>query len=380
MRASDDIITRMLENENVGIFLCDAELRVTRLGSRLEQERSPLAVGQLLNIVFPGRDAAFSEALQQLRKGMPYISTNFEYNLSYFTFLCLPVMDGDTLSMVLCCLDFSCNSSTLSSILPSALPLFSDRYRTPIGNLLNLLAKLAPKFHQAEDYAGLDCLNEAARCCYQILRSTTMMQDFYLLASGKMEYHPKCLPLGQVLSELCRDLSYSLNDAGYLFQFRDETDSQPVILGDERLLTRAIYHLLTNACTYSPKGSQIEVILSSDENTAHIQVSDEGVGIAASNLQDIFEPFVVHRDVPVPEEEMGMGLGLPIVRQIAELHGGNILVSSQPNGGTKMLLSLPLCKEPCGNLTLHSSQRKYTNELFSDFHILFSDICKTKLF
>lgn len=379
MDFSEDIITRMLKNENAGIFLCDAQLRVTEVGTRLQNGRSPILPGQALASVFPGHDAELSAALLQLEKGAPYFSTNFEHDLSYSTFLCLPVMEGDTLSMVLCCLVFS-GSSDLSAVMPAALPAFSDRCRTPISTLLNLLAKLAPKFQESEDYVGLDCLNEAARCCYQIMRSASMLQEFYLLASHRMPYTPRKMLIGQFLGDLCHDLSHALNSAGYVFQYRDETAEPLTIVGDERLLTRAVYHLLTNACIYSPKGARIEVTLSAGENTVCIQVADEGIGIQPADLQDIFEPFVVHRDVPVPEEEMGMGLGLPIVKRTTELHGGSVMVSSKPNEGTKMLLTLPLCTELSGDLTVHSGQRRYVNELFSDFHVLFSDICKTKLF
>lgn len=380
MDFSDDLITRMLENERADVFLCDADLNIVRIGSGLSRHCPELKTGQPLSAAFPDQNAELTDALSDLRAGTPFFSTNFELFRGPAALFLLPVLADGSLSAVVGCLDTNSIGADPGLRMAPVIPNLNNHYRAPLGSLLNILARLAPRFQESEDYAALECLNEAARCCYQVLRCSTMIEDYYLLTSGRIGYHPQKLLLSDLLTEACRNLPFSLSAAGYVFSYEDQTDAPVIVLGEERLLSRALYHLITNACRYSPRGSSVTVSLSAGEDSAYIQVADEGIGIPPAELEHVFQPFVTGNDVPRPEEEMGLGLGLPIVREIAALHGGSVLVSSKPNSGTKVTLALPLCSGIEPELCVRSPQRRYVNGLFSDFYILFSDICQIQLF
>ena len=108
---------------------------------------------------------------------------------------------------------------------------------------------------------------------------------------------------------------------------------------DEKLMRQALTNLLSNATKYSSAGSAIDFHLSSQGENAVIQVRDYGVGIPEEDQKRVFDIF--HRAQNI-DHLPGIGLGLAIVRQAAQLHGGDIEVESKLNEGTTFTLRLPL--------------------------------------
>lgn len=110
--------------------------------------------------------------------------------------------------------------------------------------------------------------------------------------------------------------------------------------GDERLLRRALRNLLENARRYG--AGAIEVSVGANEMQAVVQVSDEGPGVPANLRDRIFEPF--YRLPGHAEQAGGVGLGLSLVKQIAERHGGQVNCLAREGGGGCFELSLPLLR------------------------------------
>ena len=119
-----------------------------------------------------------------------------------------------------------------------------------------------------------------------------------------------------------------------------DAEGQTMIDGDERLLRRALRNLLENARRYG--GGVITVLLrpaaaSAGETT--IQVCDRGAGVPAEMRERIFEPFF--RLPGHAEQAGGVGLGLSLVKQIAERHGGSVRCEPREGGGTCFRITLP---------------------------------------
>jgi signal transduction histidine kinase len=114
----------------------------------------------------------------------------------------------------------------------------------------------------------------------------------------------------------------------------------PAILADPDLLARAVENLVSNAIKYSPDGGHVTVSARAEEEFLCIEVADRGYGIPAADLGRIFEKFYrVPRvqDAGTP----GTGLGLSLVREIAELHRGSIAVKSEVDQGSTFTLRIP---------------------------------------
>jgi len=111
----------------------------------------------------------------------------------------------------------------------------------------------------------------------------------------------------------------------------------PQVRGDELLLRRMLLNLFDNACKYSADQRAL-VYIAQDTNTCRVSVTDEGIGIAADQLPQIFDPFYRADNA---RSHDGYGLGLSICKRIVELHNGRIDVTSQPEKGSTFIIVLP---------------------------------------
>jgi two-component system, OmpR family, sensor kinase len=112
-----------------------------------------------------------------------------------------------------------------------------------------------------------------------------------------------------------------------------------IVYGHARNLERLLRNLIENAVRHSPKGGRVEVAIARHDNEVEIAVSDEGPGIATDERERIFEPF--YRGVYERADDMpGAGLGLPIARQIARSHGGDVLLDGERVKGSRFVIRL----------------------------------------
>ena len=115
--------------------------------------------------------------------------------------------------------------------------------------------------------------------------------------------------------------------------------------GDQRKIKQVLLNLLSNAVKFTPEGGRIEVRGQRVDSQAEISVADTGIGIAADDLEAVFEEFrQVGTDYTKKHE--GTGLGLTLSRKFVELHGGRIWVKSQPGQGSTFTFTIPVTAWP----------------------------------
>lgn len=112
------------------------------------------------------------------------------------------------------------------------------------------------------------------------------------------------------------------------------------VVGDETKLTWALSNLLANALRYTPEGGRVSVAAATRDGEVTIAVQDTGPGIAPEQRERVFERYAQSAAAGDPG---GAGLGLAIVRDIVQAHGGRILLDSDPGHGTRFTLELPRC-------------------------------------
>ncbi len=120
---------------------------------------------------------------------------------------------------------------------------------------------------------------------------------------------------------------------------------------DQGYLTQALGHLLKNAITYTQPGGEVTVSTAKQEKAhrtwATVTVADTGVGIVEQEIPHIFERFYRGRE-PRAQQISGTGLGLPIVKEVVELHGGEVTIESEPGTGSAFTIWIPLATEDEG--------------------------------
>ena len=118
----------------------------------------------------------------------------------------------------------------------------------------------------------------------------------------------------------------------------------PAALADPELLMQVIRQLLDNAIKYSQPGKPITISASEENELVSIAVRDEGQGLTELEQSRVFDKFYrARRD---KEGVPGTGMGLAIAREIAEAHGGSIMVESEPGRGSRFTVTLPAAAHP----------------------------------
>lgn len=189
-------------------------------------------------------------------------------------------------------------------------------------------------------------LRQAAQVIYdEAGRMYRLVMD--LLSLAKLEAGTANLKRDQV------DLDGLLNSIVKKFQIRAEqnrvelcTQLAPIqfCIGDGDRLAQVFTNLIDNALKYSPTGSKVTISLDVVDNTAMIQVADNGIGIAKEDQRRIFERFYQIEKSRRGGPGRGVGLGLPIARQIVLAHSGDIWVESELGKGSTFVVKLPLIR------------------------------------
>lgn len=173
-----------------------------------------------------------------------------------------------------------------------------------------------------------------------LARALRLAEDFLNTSRAEMANVKNFqeLDLGSVLHQAADDAHSAARNKSV--QLIRELPDEPVwMLGDFGLLHRAVLNLLTNAIKFAPPQSKIRLRLETDSASAKISISDHGSGISPVQQTQLFKRF--SRPNTASENSAGTGLGLYFVRTVAEKHGGNISVTSEPDIYTCFTMHLP---------------------------------------
>lgn len=226
----------------------------------------------------------------------------------------------------------------------------SAALRKPLQNIMSAAESLFETLDAQADTG--DAASRLNRAIYQLLRLCGQMSDGGRLLLHRRQSCRISTDVNRFFSELFRQAEPLVRSAG----LRLELKLLPVSLRadiDTELLERALFNLLSNAMSYTPAGGKIVISLEKRERMLLVSVRDNGEGISPQVLSTLFERFAGHS---LGDSRWGMGMGLPMVREIARLHGGELTVSPNAEGGTCVLFSLSLEPSP---LSLHSPGVRY---------------------
>ena len=194
-------------------------------------------------------------------------------------------------------------------------------------------------------------------------RLSVLVDDLLNLAradSGRFRLQVHEFYLNELLAECCR----TVRAGGLTVECVPGGDVQ--FRGDEVLLRRLLMNLLDNAVRYTAHGGRVTVSLEADEDWVYVRVADTGIGIAPGEVEQVFERFY-RADEARSRAVGGFGLGLSIVRWIAEAHCGSVECTSELGRGSVFLVKLPRDGEdqvrgPAGMLTGTSPRGRITEE------------------
>jgi two-component system cell cycle sensor histidine kinase PleC len=215
----------------------------------------------------------------------------------------------------------------------------SHELRTPLNAILGFSEALGSGIFGRLGERQAEYIGDIHLAGKRLLALINDILDLSKLEAGKMELREELVDLSRVAADAARDL----REASRAADVSIELDLPPTlsVLGDQLRLRQVIDNLLSNAVKFTPPGGLIGMTAKrrKDGGTIII-VTDTGVGIPASDLARVFQPFE-QSDSYLARRNQGTGLGLPLVRQLVERHGGTVQMSSEAGIGTEVIVELP---------------------------------------
>ena len=218
----------------------------------------------------------------------------------------------------------------------------SHDLRTPLSTITGAVTSLLETEQNGsvlDHEARLDLLENASDEAERLNRLVGNLLDMTRLEAGAMKMKRAPCDVQDVIGAALQRASRRLAERPVETNIPADL---PAIQVDFVLMVQVLFNLLDNAAKYSPAGTAVEISARGLAAGVEIRVTDHGLGIPAEDLERVFGKFYrVQRSDGVP----GTGLGLSICRGIVEAHGGKIWAENRPEGGTAMILLLPVNEE-----------------------------------
>ena len=218
----------------------------------------------------------------------------------------------------------------------------SHEFRTPLTSILLCCEFLRNHHHKLSD--------ETKERHFQQIKSSVkhlnqVLEDVLIVGrvqAGKLQFNPAPLALVNFCFDVVEQLQFSAGNQynlNFVSQCSYNATTKNLPLMDEKLLRHILTNLLSNAIKYSPQGGNIQFNLTCDDNSVIFRIQDQGIGIPKEEQAELFTSFYRCSNIGnLP----GTGLGLTIVKNAVELHGGQITVESEVGLGTTFTVILPL--------------------------------------
>lgn len=213
--------------------------------------------------------------------------------------------------------------------------------RTPLALVRGYVEMLARgELDPEEQRVALEVTSRRVETLVELVEAITTLQDL----GAKPIRIEKVSPV-ELVETACQMTAQRAVNAGIDLRCEYSVDL-PALPGDFTRLSQALHQLLDNACKFSPGSTAVTVAarVDSDAGTMCISVIDQGIGIPPEEHERIFERFY-QVDGGLTRRYGGTGLGLALVREIAEAHGGTVSVESEEGVGSTFTLRLPLTRE-----------------------------------
>lgn len=220
----------------------------------------------------------------------------------------------------------------------------SHEFRNPLSCMqtaMDLLETVLPDEQKAHELSAM-----IRRQLSHLSRLVEDLADASSILEGKVVLKTEWLDLRHVLIDAIEVVAPLMTERQHLLASR-VPNARLCLKGDRMRLTQLVVNLLTNAAKYTPVGGRIELRLDVRDGEAAIAVVDNGIGIDPAILPRLFDRLVQAG----PQAGGSMGLGLPLVKQIAALHGGSVAARSDGVGrGSEFTVRLPLRESPKARL------------------------------
>jgi signal transduction histidine kinase/CheY-like chemotaxis protein len=320
-------------------------------------------IGKTIEEALPeARAQGYLDLLDEVyRSGKAYSASGARYTAQiapdgplaerYLDFVYQPIIDADGSVSGIFVEGFDTTSRRLADIaLQDAnrrkdefLAMLAHELRNPLAPIRNAAEILARTIAaESETYPVVTMIR---RQTDQLTRLVDDLLDVSRISQGRIELKKETLNVATLIDQ-------AFETVGPLFQEKRQQVSlapsfEPLhVIGDVTRLVQALVNVLTNAAKYTDRGGAIRIQTRGTADAVYIEVTDNGAGIPAELLPQIFELFV-QGDRTLDRSQGGLGIGLAVVKKLIEMHGGQIIARSEGLGwGSSFELRLPRAPAP----------------------------------
>ena len=229
-----------------------------------------------------------------------------------------------------------------------ALALAAQHLRTPLSNIMTLVNRILPSTENGSDAPVNVQKFKLNHSLFQMLRIICNMSDAFLYSQttvSRMEIRD----ISAILNELFEKNKTLIAHAGITLHFSGLSESVFGLIDTEKL-ERAIENILANAMKYTPRGGSIEAKLTRKDSMLYLTIQDNGDGIPQAAKQNLYTRYL--RQPCLGDSRDGIGLGMVLIRSIAALHGGTVLIQPAKDRGTRFTMTIAI--RQTGESTVHT--------------------------
>jgi signal transduction histidine kinase len=216
----------------------------------------------------------------------------------------------------------------------------SHEFRTPLNAIMGYADLLDMGIHGPVTPEQREALGRIRRSQTHLLGLINDILNYAKLEAGRVEVRQETVPLGPLVADLRAMTEPQVRERGLTASY-EVCGTPEAVVGDADKIQQILLNLMTNAIKFTEPGGRIGVYCEPNGQAVQIRVLDTGVGIPAEQLPSIFDPFVQVDRHAGRGSQQGVGLGLAISRDLAELMQGELTVESQLGSGTIFTLTLP---------------------------------------
>ncbi|HPO05494.1 MAG TPA: HAMP domain-containing sensor histidine kinase [Candidatus Gracilibacteria bacterium] len=165
--------------------------------------------------------------------------------------------------------------------------------------------------------------------------------DLKKMELGKMNLVKTEVDLSVMLQKIQNDFQLMFQEKNLSLSLNFDPEQSYKCLVDENKMQRVFSNFLSNAYKFTPAGKEVKINLRRKEDQILVEVKDQGIGIAKEDISKVFEKFQQINN-PLQRDYHGTGLGMPIVKEIIELHDGKVWLESELGQGTSFFFQIPL--------------------------------------
>jgi len=233
----------------------------------------------------------------------------------------------------------------LAQVRKDALTAVSHEIRTPLNAILGFSEMITKEMAgPVENERYLEYAQIIHSSGVHVLSLVNDLLDLSKLDAGKLELHVEPVEILKIIIDCVRLVGpqATRDHVGISVHVFDGVDR---LCGDSKRLRQMLLNLLSNALKFTPVGGEITIDVFRRGEDIAISVSDTGIGIRAEDIPKVMEPFG-QVESEMSQKHPGTGLGLPLTKELAELHGGSLTMESNVDVGTTVTIILPPDPKP----------------------------------